>query len=111
MNITLRWYDRIAGIHDGLNPSDRVYREARRKTIAALDLHQGDVVIDLFCGTGWNFSHILPLIGSEGRLIGIDGSPGMLARAQQRPTHEKMNQTGDCKICHAQPCNLGQKQP
>ncbi len=82
MTATIRWYDRFSVIYDW--SGDFPYRKARKAAIDELDLAEGDVVVDLFCGTGVNFKHILPAIGTSGRLIAIDGSPGMLARAKRR---------------------------
>ncbi len=56
----------------------------RSQTVAALGLETGSVVVDLACGTGLNFEHILDVIGPEGVLIGVDFSPSMLARAQEK---------------------------
>src|SRR5262245_57717183 len=47
-------------------------------------LSKGDSVLELCCGAGHNFPYLLAAIGSEGRLIGIDFSPNMLAKAQAR---------------------------
>ena len=83
-NKALRWYNKLSWIHDWLSFGDWPYRKARAAAIAALDLQPDDVVIDLFCGTGVNFPLIMATLGKEGRLIGIDGSAGMLAKARQR---------------------------
>ncbi len=83
-NQALRWYDKLSVIHDLLSFRDWPYRDARKHAIEALALEPGDTVIDLFCGTGVNFAPILEQIGSSGRLIGLDGSAGMLAQARRR---------------------------
>ncbi|UCH22886.1 MAG: methyltransferase domain-containing protein [Deltaproteobacteria bacterium] len=56
----------------------------RLRTIKHLHLKRGDCVVELGCGTGLNFSPIVKQIGPEGRLIGVDLSPKMLAHAQKR---------------------------
>lgn len=56
----------------------------RRRLIARLNLKPGDVVLDVACGTGLNFPLIHEAIGPDGRLIGIDLSPDMLAIAHER---------------------------
>ena len=38
-------------------------------------------LMDLFCGTGVNFEPLLAGIEATGRLVGVNGSAGMLARA------------------------------
>jgi ubiquinone/menaquinone biosynthesis C-methylase UbiE len=56
----------------------------RRRAVRALGLRAGDSVIDIACGTGLNFPLIEQMIGSDGRIIGVDMTDAMLARAQQR---------------------------
>ncbi|KAI9130069.1 class I SAM-dependent methyltransferase [Acaryochloris sp. CCMEE 5410] len=56
----------------------------RKLAIASLQLHPGDTVIDLCCGTGLNFPLLEELIGPEGKIIGVDLTAGMLAQARQR---------------------------
>jgi ubiquinone/menaquinone biosynthesis C-methylase UbiE len=41
-------------------------------------------VIDVACGTGVNFALLEERIGREGRIVGIDLSPDMLAEARRR---------------------------
>jgi demethylmenaquinone methyltransferase/2-methoxy-6-polyprenyl-1,4-benzoquinol methylase len=41
-------------------------------------------VIDIACGTGLNFPLIEEMIGSDGRIVGVDLTDAMLARAQDR---------------------------
>jgi SAM-dependent methyltransferase len=84
MNQTLRWYNKLSIVHDLLSFRDWPYSQARKYAINALELQEGDTVVDLFCGTGVNFDLVIPQIGRAGRLIGVDGSPGMLARARWR---------------------------
>ena len=52
--------------------------------IAALDLRCGDIVVDLCCGSGQNFADLRRKVGDEGRVVGIDISPQMLAIAKER---------------------------
>lgn len=56
----------------------------RREVVAQLRLEPGDVVVDLGCGTGASFASLIEAIGPSGRVIGVDLSEGMLARAKQR---------------------------
>ena len=65
------------------------FRRLRGNAVARLELKPGDVVLDVACGTGLNFPLIQDSIGQQGRLIGIDLSPDMLAMAQRRVARNK----------------------
>jgi arsenite methyltransferase len=56
----------------------------RRLTITKLELRPGDCVLDVGCGTGLSFPMLLDGIGPQGKVIGIEQSPDMLALARQR---------------------------
>ena len=56
----------------------------RSLAIKKLSLQRGDCVIELGCGTGLNFPFLMERIGEEGRLIGVDLTPGMLKIARDR---------------------------
>jgi demethylmenaquinone methyltransferase/2-methoxy-6-polyprenyl-1,4-benzoquinol methylase len=60
------------------------HRAQRLRAVQALGLRAGDSVIDLACGTGLNFPMIEKMIGPSGRIIGVDLTDAMLARAQGR---------------------------
>lgn len=47
-----------------------------------LRLEQGDSVLDVGCGTGNGFVALREAVGPSGRVVGIDNSRRMLARAQ-----------------------------
>src|SRR6202012_4548037 len=59
-------------------------RTQRLRAVHALGLHTGDTVIDMACGTGLNFSLLQKAVGPGGRIIGVDLTDAMLARAQDR---------------------------
>ncbi|HKF19162.1 MAG TPA: class I SAM-dependent methyltransferase [Candidatus Dormibacteraeota bacterium] len=61
-----RWLDGVAAL-------------ARRH----LGLHGGEIVLDVGCGAGQHLEVLRGLAGAEGRVIGIDYSPRMLARADE----------------------------
>jgi len=60
------------------------YEYWRRKAISELNLNEGQVVVDLGCGTGLNFPYFEKLVGNSGRIIGVDISNSMLAMAKKR---------------------------
>lgn len=47
-------------------------------------LAPGDVVVDVACGTGINFARLSERVGPNGRVVGVDLSPDMLAIAAAR---------------------------
>jgi ubiquinone/menaquinone biosynthesis C-methylase UbiE len=59
-------------------------RAQRLRAVQALGLRAGDSVIDIACGTGLNFPLIEKVIGPDGRIVGVDLTDAMLARAQDR---------------------------
>ena len=59
-------------------------RAQRLRAVRALGLRQGATVIDVACGTGLNFPLIQEAIGPDGRIVGVDLTDAMLARAQDR---------------------------
>jgi demethylmenaquinone methyltransferase/2-methoxy-6-polyprenyl-1,4-benzoquinol methylase len=56
----------------------------RSLAIKKLSLQPGDFIVELGCGTGLNFPLLTEQIKAEGRLIGVDLTPGMLDIAQRR---------------------------
>jgi ubiquinone/menaquinone biosynthesis C-methylase UbiE len=59
-------------------------RTQRLRAVQALGLRTGDTVIDMACGTGLNFPLLQKAVGPGGRLVGVDLTDAMLARAQHR---------------------------
>jgi demethylmenaquinone methyltransferase/2-methoxy-6-polyprenyl-1,4-benzoquinol methylase len=78
--LALEKYRRGAATYDESNR----FRRLRSHIVARLELRPGDAVLDVACGTGLNFPLIQAAIGPQGRLIGIDLSPDMLAVAGER---------------------------
>jgi len=68
----------------GYDASARRSMPIRLRTIDRLGLRPGDTVLDVACGTGLSFAPLLERIGPEGRLIGIEVSPEMIALARER---------------------------
>jgi len=59
-------------------------RSQRLRAVRALGLHAGDTVVDIACGTGLNFGLIEEKVGPGGRIVGVDLTDAMLARAGDR---------------------------
>ena len=79
-------YQNWAKVYDWLTPTYLLGNEKRlrRKTIDSLHLQPGQTVLDIACGTGRNFPLILEKIGPGGKLVGVDYTAAMLARARER---------------------------
>lgn len=56
----------------------------RKKAVQALNLRRGDVVVEIGCGTGLNFSLLQEAVGPTGKIIGVDLTDAMLAQAHKR---------------------------
>lgn len=78
-------YQNWAKVYDWLTPAYLLGNEKRlrQETINLLDLQPGQTVLDIACGTGRNFPLILAKIGASGKLVGVDYTSAMLARAQE----------------------------
>ena len=59
-------------------------RTQRLQALNALGLRPGDTVVDMACGTGLNFRLLEKVVGPGGRIVGVDLTDAMLARAQDR---------------------------
>src|SRR5512146_3145456 len=83
-------YQQWARVYDWLTPMYLLGAEKRlrKESIALLHLQPGQAVLDIACGTGRNFAGILEKIGPSGRLVGVDYTGAMLARAQARTRRE-----------------------
>ncbi len=77
----LAQYRRRARLYDlELAPFEPV----RVRAVQALALVPGETVLDVACGTGLSFPLLAPAVGRQGRVLGIDQSPEMLAQARRR---------------------------
>jgi ubiquinone/menaquinone biosynthesis C-methylase UbiE len=74
-------YRRRAGAYDW---ELAAFEPIRRAAVARLALRPGDIVLDVACGTGLSLPLIMQAIGETGRVVGVEQSEPMLARARQR---------------------------
>ncbi len=76
----------IAGRYDVLNHvlSGGIHLLWKREAVRAAVLHSGDAALDVCCGTGDMLLGLARAVGGNGRAIGIDFAPGMLAGAARR---------------------------
>ena len=61
-----------------------LFEPIRSDAIACLQLNRNDIVLDVGCGTGLSFQFVHDRIGKGGRIVGIEQSPEMLAKARDR---------------------------
>jgi len=56
----------------------------RLKTMVALELHDGECVLDIGCGVGFLTHEMALRVGKSGKVIGLDKNPEMINHARQR---------------------------
>jgi demethylmenaquinone methyltransferase/2-methoxy-6-polyprenyl-1,4-benzoquinol methylase len=78
-------YDFISNLYRLLGFRVPAYR---KMAVKALNLHRGDTVVEIGCGTGLNFSLLREAVGPEGKVIGVDLTDSMLAEARTRVEDE-----------------------
>ncbi|MBN2009179.1 class I SAM-dependent methyltransferase [candidate division KSB1 bacterium] len=75
---------RIEKIYSGLTakhydlPISHFFGKYKKLAFKQSSLKPGNRVLVFCCGTGLDFSHILKIIGPEGKIIGVDFSSVML---------------------------------
>jgi S-adenosylmethionine-diacylgycerolhomoserine-N-methlytransferase len=77
-------YGHIGSLYDVVSLEAILYRRPRAALARLLGPMPGATVIDLGCGTGLNFGWLHNAVAPDGRIIGIDDSPSMLAAARRR---------------------------
>jgi ubiquinone/menaquinone biosynthesis C-methylase UbiE len=90
------WYDVFSRFYD--RSLERLYAPTRIAGADLLQLREGDVVLDLPCGTGLSFDVLSPAVGETGCVVGVDRSTGMLARARARAEARGL---GNVTVLHA----------
>ncbi len=75
------WYDQSFEVifNKFLRFDEKRYRT---KAVDALNLKEGDCVLDIGCGTGRNFFFIQRRVGLSGRMVGLDYTEGMMKIAR-----------------------------
>jgi len=56
----------------------------RRKAVDSLKLSAGNRVLDVGCGTGASFPHLLSAVGNSGEVVGVEISPDVAELAERR---------------------------
>ncbi|MEL6645859.1 MAG: class I SAM-dependent methyltransferase [Pseudomonadota bacterium] len=71
------------------------FREIFQALFNASDLQPGETVLDVGCGTGPTLLTAAEAVGEQGRVVGIDVAPPLLARASERVPDSVELITGD----------------
>jgi SAM-dependent methyltransferase len=74
-------YRRRAGVYD---LELALFEPVRREAVDRLRLRRGETVFDFACGTGLSLPLLREAVGARGRVVGVEQSPDMLARARRR---------------------------
>ncbi len=79
-------FDRIAPVYDAMNSlmTGGMDQRWRRDAVRAARIGRGMRVLDVACGTGSLARLAACRVGADGRVVGVDASGGMLARARER---------------------------
>jgi|ERR1019366_9308206 demethylmenaquinone methyltransferase/2-methoxy-6-polyprenyl-1,4-benzoquinol methylase len=78
-DIFSRFYDRFVALHS----RDR-QGSARTILVERVPVQRGGSVLDLCTGTGTLLPHLQAKVGTGGRVVGVDFSPGMLKMAHKK---------------------------
>ncbi len=65
-------------------------KEMQRQYRVWFDPRPGERILDVGCGTGVNVLAISKLVGTSGKVVGIDNSPAMLAVAREKASAENV---------------------
>lgn len=61
-------------------------RAYKQQLIDLLDIAPGQTVLDAGCGPGTDLPALAERVGTDGKVIGVDRAPAMLAKARERTT-------------------------
>lgn len=78
------FYTRFAGLYDAIASHTPGVRRLRQHAVDSLALEAGDAVVEFGCGTGANIPFLRDAVGPTGTVVGVDFTPGMVARAARR---------------------------
>ncbi|MFA1610863.1 class I SAM-dependent methyltransferase [Halobellus rubicundus] len=79
-----REYGTWAPLYDWFARATASVGGVRAACVEALDLDPGDTVVDFGCGPGVNLPALREAVGPAGRVVGVDITGPMLARARRR---------------------------
>lgn len=75
---------RYRALASGYDRHTRVVATLRRRAVERLGLRAGDHALDMGCGTGASFGDLRSMVGTAGRVTGVELSEDMAAVARRR---------------------------
>jgi ubiquinone/menaquinone biosynthesis C-methylase UbiE len=75
-----RTWNLAARAHGGF--AERIGAPLHELALRQLELREGEAVLDIGCGAGEMLASIRAAVGPAGRVVGVDDSPRMVARAR-----------------------------
>jgi ubiquinone/menaquinone biosynthesis C-methylase UbiE len=108
LNPTKSFYDRISPAYDLIaNSHEHI---ARDRGIELLGVTPGENVIVVGCGTGHSLVALARLVGTTGRVLGVDISDGMLSVARKRIVEERVAERVEISLGDARDLAYGDSQ-
>ena len=95
-----RFYDPVVA----LSTREKVFRA---KLLAQAEIHPGDRILDLGCGTG-TFAIMLKTRHPAARVTGLDGDPDILIQAQKKKLSAGVDITFDQSMSYSTPYSEGE---
>jgi ubiquinone/menaquinone biosynthesis C-methylase UbiE len=90
---TQAFYSRWARLYDTIARRTPGVQDLRERAVDRLAPADGSVVVDMGCGTGANLPHLARAVGPDGRVLGVDFTPGVLAVARERLLDDGVNRS------------------
>jgi len=89
-------------VSDGVERHSHLFREVVQRLISLAELHPGERLLDVGCGTGVLAALGAARVGPGGRVLGLDISEGMLARARADAARRGVGGWVDYRVGDAQ---------
>jgi len=83
----IAYFNNLSANWDEVVGNDEARIQKLRNVFSMINIHNGDTVIDVGCGTGVLFTMIEERIGPQGTLIAVDTSDKMIEEAKKRYAH------------------------
>jgi ubiquinone/menaquinone biosynthesis C-methylase UbiE len=106
-----QFYGQWADLYDALARSTPGLGNLRAKATDTLSLEPGDTVVEMGCGTGANLPYLRERVGPEGRVVGVDFTQGMLARARDRIDRENREEWQNVHLVRADATEIEFREP